>query len=120
MKAQELRIGNKLKIGSLVLTVAELCADEFTTPEHGAISYGHPILSGIPLTEEWLLKMGFNPIDSDPDILYYTKNNVALNAFGDHSKIWLRYVSNTIEIKSVHQLQNLYFALTGEELTIKP
>lgn len=24
-----------------------------------------------------------------------------------------------IEIKTVHQLQNLYFALTGEELTLK-
>jgi hypothetical protein len=28
--------------------------------------------------------------------------------------------SGEIKIKYVHQLQNLYFALTGEELKIKP
>lgn len=32
----------------------------------------------------------------------------------------LCYKEYNIEIKYVHQLQNLYFALTGEELTIKP
>jgi hypothetical protein len=138
--AKDLRIGNKFMMagGKMVQTVFDIKDNTdrgrmYTESESYRAKYSHLItciengnqyhpfeIDGVPITEEWLLKLGFNSIDSDPDILYYTKNNVALNAFGDHSKIWLRYVSNTIEIKSVHQLQNLYFALTGEELTIKP
>jgi hypothetical protein len=29
------------------------------------------------------------------------------------------YVDHTLNVVSLHQLQNLYFALTGEELTVK-
>ena len=79
----------------------------------------------IPLTEEWLLKfgfkkkMGFYEIRGKRSKLMLVKSTLRINlaqqciteiTYGDC------YAFN---LSSVHQLQNLYFALTGEELTIK-
>ena len=66
----------------------------------------------IPLTEEWLLKFGFI-IHEDG---YITCPN---------GRQWILHLDNEFEFEAlniiviyVHQLQNLYFALTGEELII--
>ena len=82
----------------------------------------------IPLTEEWLLKFGFVNIDkgnndfityTDSEHNYYLQNDVRKkdgkylildNSFDD-----LRAFS-MIDIEYVHQLQNIYYCLTGEEL----
>jgi len=74
----------------------------------------------ITLTEEWLLKFGFerNTINNKKFIYYffgygyfYFDNNVFSMNFSSQDDV-------VINIKYVHQLQNLFFALTGEELTI--
>ncbi len=77
----------------------------------------------IPLTEEWLLKFGFekvlNQYKKITDVSKDTFNNIPFiilflgNQFQYDD---LRFRTN---LKYVHQLQNLYFALTGEELNIK-
>ena len=77
----------------------------------------------IPLTEEWLFKFGFrdNNYSFDKDIFHISwsvrviSTNVRSLFFldGEIPDDW------KINIKYVHQLQNLYFALTGEELEIK-
>jgi len=117
MKATELRIGNYV---------------EFNMHEP---NYHHPIEDGIdidnadiwnpiPLTEEWLLKFGF--CQSEKDEVYYDGLfNYALNSY---KSIWHFYAHNEVngnkwflrDLQYVHQLQNLYFALIGEELIIKP
>ena len=67
----------------------------------------------IPLTEEWFSKCGCNEEDSiisyDLELDIY----VCLNQGQQLTGILLE------NIKYVHQLQNLYFGITGEELTIK-
>lgn len=87
----------------------------------------------IPLTEEWLLKMGFK---KEP--MEYSKNidlfggGKKLSFSGDYLYLVDSEKKNTIPTDVitvwnkdvmkqfyVHQLQNLYFSLTGEELTIK-
>ena len=65
----------------------------------------------IPLTEEWLLKFGYDLI---------TENHYAVLGH----LIWKvenRFYcdKNGMQLKYVHQLQNLYFALTNKELEIK-
>ena len=76
----------------------------------------------IPLTEEWLLKMGF---EEWAGIGYKAPTNTAYW----HFSIGLDFIptiwtGNTITTdgyrgcKYVHQLQNLFFALTQKELTI--
>lgn len=73
-------------------------------------------LEPIPLTPEWLERCGLQKKywNSDKDLkleMYenkaYIGNNFSTNATIIHN------------INYVHQLQNLYFALTDEELTIK-
>ena len=69
----------------------------------------------IPLTEEWLLKFGFKW-----DGISYRDNGrysiIKTKRGFDFGFEWEDY--NT-PIDYVHQLQNLYHALKGEELTIK-
>ena len=81
----------------------------------------------ILLTEEWLLKFGFikAKFSSEYWSHYSLINgwNVALSHHTEESsgvnKDLVYWGDNYVELKYVHQLQNLYFALTGEELIIK-
>jgi len=71
----------------------------------------------IPLTEEWLLKFGFfenNSYFNIGEVLYY------IGEFGTYldEQVWWNEEIISTNIKYVHQLQNLYFALIGRELTI--
>jgi hypothetical protein len=74
----------------------------------------------IPLTKEWLLKFGF---EKQIDDYYYFYGYYA--SFDADLPMWFGQEGccqkETIKenIKYVHQLQNLYFALTGDELIIK-
>lgn len=72
--------------------------------------------AGIPIDEQWLAKFGF----------LQTTVGWYINSPKINSSLYLRYESGNwwiVYFKSflqyVHQLQNLFHALTGEELTIK-
>jgi len=88
----------------------------------------------LPLTEEWLLKFGYKKlIQTDfPYFIYFLENDNFDGQFivrfyrddidiAPFSKSPLKGkdVFQSISIQYVHQLQNLYSALTGEELTLK-
>jgi hypothetical protein len=113
MKANELRIGNYLFAkGTEVIRFTSffgLCNTE-TYPER---------YSSIPLTEEWLKRFGF-----EKDGTNYQKGWFYLhgnNKTGSVDFLLNEPYSNKYNatvLQYVHQLQNLYFALTGEELTI--
>lgn len=65
----------------------------------------------IPLTEQWLKDFGFkNSGNNNYKQLHYTcmVRSHGINICNNHGYIQ--------DIKYVHQLQNLYFALTGKEL----
>lgn len=87
--------------------------------------YNFDFIKPIPLTEEWLVKFGFkkDEIGVFVNICYKQNLSIGLNLVGD--KYCIVYLTGSFgmvqpkHIKSVHQLQNLYFALTGEELTLK-
>jgi hypothetical protein len=128
MKASELRIGNyiRLMFNYEDYETIQVISDELVSVDKKQADY-----EPLPLTEEWLYKFGFKNIDkggndyityTDPNHDYYLqldvrrKDNKYLildNSFDD-----LRAFS-MVDIEYVHQLQNLYFALTGEELTFK-
>lgn len=130
----ELRIGNKLKIGSSIITVSELYEDEFKTPEEGTISYGHRQLSGLPITEELLLKAGFeknhrkgifkninnNYWVNNCVCLFYTETppeNTYLLGYG-FMYDGEYYASTSQWIHYFHELQNAFRVFTGKELTL--
>lgn len=74
------------------------------------------IIRPIPITEEWLVRFKFNEGINK----IYTSQSGYIIEFDDCFKFYLiEYGDWYSEIKHVHQLQNLYFSLTGEELTIK-
>lgn len=76
----------------------------------------------IPLTEEWLEKLGFttdgrhHTVCYDLGLLSIEVPNKLYSSGRAYFNSWC--ILNEMP-KHVHQLQNLYFALTGEELTIK-
>ena len=80
-------------------------------------------LNPIPLTEEWLLKFGFeklqNPNNTPSLIWKIDWTFVFVQSIFDDLFYYFPKDGNRITLKSVHQLQNLYFALKGTELTIK-
>jgi len=68
----------------------------------------------IPLTEEWLLKFGYKLYH---DYVWVNDNTDVLGRIDKFKDDVARSIYPRLEIKYVHQLQNLYFALTGKELT---
>tara|TARA_R110002126_G_scaffold283135_1_gene432202 strand:+ start:379 stop:738 length:360 start_codon:yes stop_codon:yes gene_type:complete len=72
----------------------------------------------IPLTEDWLLKFGFVFTNIFQGFNQYRNENVLeLSITPNGYEFFFNY--KWIRVKHVHQLQNLYFTLTNEELTIK-
>lgn len=70
----------------------------------------------IPLTEEWLLRFGF---ESNPYQDRYELGEIYIDCDKTRGKLELWESKTNIIINTVHQLQNLYFALTGKELELK-
>jgi len=114
MEAKELRIGNYVEeLGDVVIVGLATFIHYDDMP-----SLMNRSIQPIPLTEEWLLK--FNVL-RDYDGLFILSDNLKLSLGTDNVKIFLNGIYHIHTIKSfVHILQNLYFALKNEELTIKP
>lgn len=73
----------------------------------------------IPLTEEWLLKFGFENFLGGYSIdgFRYWPSDKEFTIYEDE---WMNAPDSCrVHVEFVHQLQNIYFALTGEELTYK-
>jgi hypothetical protein len=115
MKANELRIGNWVQFRHTEKPVRITLGDFVREYNDEHLEDYEPI----PLTEEWLIKFGF---DFDGYCSYW-KSEIELtkDTMDEHFQSFNNVGSGLCqkEIKYVHQLQNLYFALTGEELTIK-
>jgi hypothetical protein len=69
-------------------------------------------LEPIPLTEEWLIRLGFEKTFITKIHLTFSKGPFSLLKRDKHIQIWYE----NINVQYVHQLQLLYFALTNEEL----
>lgn len=158
MKINELRIGNFVTLendvwneySSMTMRITKIDSetdDMFPDstgsaellPENGIYTFAQfdEFIKPIPLTEEWLLKFGFdgnNALGGCGEIEISTNGNFrtallgGLSNNGVRCQIYTEKIPNPyneifnqcsipLQIKYVHQLQNLYFALTGEELT---
>jgi hypothetical protein len=144
MKASELRIGNWLNHKddwSYRQSEQDFKEFNFQWNEYDWYALGEcrislNVLGFIPLTEEWLVKFGFEKVIYESDETGYgTDYELDINGVGcisysddfscalfgskESSKHELGFLPNWDNCKHVHSLQNLYFALTGEELKIK-
>lgn len=75
-------------------------------------------LEPIPLTEEWLLKFGFEQIGST---IYINIGSIEIGTISNGKRFYIQIRSEnvTLPIKSVHELQNLFFCLCGKELVLQ-
>ena len=111
MEATELRIGNWILNG-----IGEKFQANGETI--GNFMAGQMVLGNfnpIPLTEEWLLKLGFRKMVTQDKHPTFLREGIHWN----DGIIYVSQLGFLNHIKSVHQLQNLYHALTGKELTLK-
>jgi hypothetical protein len=113
MQSKELRIGNLVKHLDYNLKVLKIGFTKIWT-EDGLKPYDE--IQPVELTEEILL-INCRFKKSPHDIRFKTLNSIRLKTTEKGFKF--NYGESIIYIKYVHQLQNLYFALTGEELIIK-
>ena len=124
MKTTELRIGNYLiadignvKVESVLGSTYRLYCHSID--EDYLADYKISDLKPIPLTEDILLKCGF--VKQDNELI------MKVNTYGClvywHKEMFLMMgqfadCTDTIDCKYLHTLQNIYFALCGEELNI--
>jgi hypothetical protein len=70
----------------------------------------------IPLNEEWLVKLGFEITTRHGNFIGLFNGEHNIELYNDGSIWFIIGENNGVYIKSVHQIQNLIFALTGKEL----
>lgn len=118
MEIRELRIGNYIEYNGEIIKLdgSLLCCyiqNELDYP-----------FNEVPLTEEILLKFGFSSRGTFWLDLYLDEKTKFTLGWHPDGRIDFEISINKIyfdisHIKHIHQLQNLYFTLTGEELTFK-
>ena len=127
MKAREVRIGNCLLINGEpreIWAIGDI-RDSWLDVDRDINDGTDNKFEGIQITEDWLVKFGFEYDESEE--IYYLKT--FQDGFqGEIDAIQIEVlITDEIgvykddkficKINFVHQLQNLYFSLTGKELT---
>ena len=107
MKVTELRINNWIQFRHTETPVRITLGDFVREYNDEHLEDYEPI----PLTEEWLLKFGFEYSDLNGDSGLW--KIPPFQIYGKYNQFLYDY---RLDVNYVHQLQNLYFALTGEEL----
>lgn len=123
MKKEHLRIGNTITIDGILRNIDARTLFDF--------DHDNRVKEGIPLTEELLVKLGFEKTDDFGDQIYYEpkdRGNRNYYICFDHDEISFGLIVfgectsllyGDEKLQFVHQFQNLYFSLTNEELTLK-
>ncbi|MES2864101.1 MAG: hypothetical protein V4666_08285 [Bacteroidota bacterium] len=122
MDTKELRIGNYVweDYGGSYLVRGIMPSEQISiskTKTTIAVNYSSEHINPIPLTEEWLIKFG-KKADISDSFGGYVIQLPNGNGLRIKDNKWNSQHTET-KVDFIHQLQNLYFALTGEELTIK-
>ena len=119
MEANELRIGNYVypfddiylvSNKTIIEDCIQVCFKDFENTNE---------LHPISLTEDWLLKLGFRNVSNNWYNIFANENTFNVYLFENESGFRVEIVNQSIAVLNyVHELQNLYFALTKQELTI--
>ena len=129
MKAEELRIGNWVNTpredqNPFRITGFEYLDETFNGKVESRIKKGtHPLtwyltdIKPIPITPEWLERAGFEKYDTQfTGIGYKIQAGAFLIEFEYGKEAFLESIG--IDILYIHQIQNLYFELSGKNLII--
>jgi hypothetical protein len=132
IKSNELRLGNVVAYRHAekteptihrVIRLERITARLDKCPEGDLHMYSdreYSDIEGVPLTGEWLETCGWQLVDQGRGPYYWLEKQCWFHIhLSEDSSIYANFNNNAVPIRYLHQLQNLYFALTGEELTIK-
>lgn len=110
--AKEIRIGNFMEFNGSFSK-----ATPYTIK---GLSTGISVAKPIPLTEEWLVKFGFEKRTENAGILIcYKISRYTIARWTENRwQFWIGTVDLYKSPQFVHELQNLYFCLTGQELEV--
>ena len=125
IKANELRVGNHLFKYGEVVKIVEIGikhkgdTNYYLRSENDNCGYWIDQFNPIPLTEEILLKCGFEKrSDGDYNLFKYSEVDIIIcNDFSSWQCDGINFSVN--RIKYIHQLQNLYWCLVGKELNFE-
>lgn len=127
MKASELRLGNLVwcfdkQVAEISTIGYDGCWANLLDPEamqSTSQDVDMNYIQPIPLTKEWLTQFGF----SNNGYGEFVKGRYMIDCeYTDKGLFEFCILGKALpdmEVEYVHQLQNLYFALTGKELTIE-
>jgi hypothetical protein len=115
MEAKELRIGNLVTTSEILINIHKIKVGDISNILDGTYDSLGIEVSPIPLTEDWLVKLGF---DNGTTKLLSEETDAIIS----YARAGCWVLSNgkgglQLEMWYLHQLQNLYFVLTGTELT---
>ena len=138
INSNEVRRGSLVQYDNRIFEIDTISEEYPTlnTEEFGIGVVDWNNIEGIPLTEEWLLKFGFEQ-NVDGEFFFCLKENgsgiLKINAIYDdndgrinvclslddksNEDCFAFWICDIEKVTNVHTLQNLYFALTGTELT---
>lgn len=141
MKAEELRIGNYVNtdmgIGQVLRITESIFNTNYTNEDCNVtididgrfLSKEEEEIDGIPLTEEILLKCGFKKINHIHGYVFYTYERktsrncycyeMPLDIYLDSHRAVVGNFNAKKPIQYLHQLQNLFYAVNGEELNVE-
>jgi hypothetical protein len=127
MIAKELRIGNYLFVPGIdrEVIVSAIFKSHYVCEDSDGIRFDESVrinYQPISLTEEWLLKFGFIDLNERCGLkgifsIIYKHIHINIETMSYCEIDYEENIIDIIRVEHVHQLQNLYFALTGEELT---
>lgn len=141
VKIQELRLDNLLKRGDDIVVVSAIFRSHFNCDNYeNGIDYGNNHQNNyqpIPLTEEWLLKLGFEHTKTDAPMWINSfciniparwGNRLVIEAkvedseYGGIEAYLILTHARALRVEKkyryVHEVQNLYYALTQTELQL--
>ena len=124
INANELRIGNWVEdfgdgYGKVEAIFGENVGSEDVLTTANTVPQPIETFSPIPLTPDILLACGIERTGNLALNLWWRIGDVYLKNLNDGFEIIINDFSIS-KLKNLHQLQNLYFALTGTELVYNP
>lgn len=121
MKANEFRIGNLINrpdLGDGHLRTESILAIYERVKTTGPVPtiLDFKDIEPVPITKEWMTRLGFAPVREGK----WEHGTMPLEIYWNERMRFYYGNAVGISLDYVHQLQNLYFALTGEELILSP
>lgn len=122
IKAGDLRIGNLYEVDQSIMKVTSISEHGFggatIIPAKGMHTNSGQH-SGVLLSHDWLLRAGFKQNILIASREYLFNDLLMVDHYENGFLFKMAWWKTGTFLTDVHQLQNLYYALTGNELEIK-